>query len=141
MQLIRNCQGGFSRCCWFDWRAGWGAGDTIAGGTGNDVITGDFSNNDFVDLSGIFNAANLAAYNLANQTEFTAPLQALNHDAADGVISFNGTDMTGPTLTLSGVSGGCPRMKPPWSALRAPGRWRRCWQGIRRTENRSLPAI
>lgn len=118
-----NIRGGAGR----DTIDGGTGSDVLAGGQGNDVFVwdgasndtisdfrlgnsgpvddGDSSNNDFVDLSGIFNAASLAAYNLANETEFTTPLQALNHDAADGVISFNGTDMTGPTLTLSGVSG------------------------------------
>ncbi len=141
MQLILNCQGGFSRCCWFDWRAGQGAGDTITGGAGNDVITGDSSNNESVDLSGIFNAANLAAYNLANGIEFTTPLQTLHHDAADGVINFNGTDVTGPTLTLSGGSGWLSTDETAVALPRAPKRWSRCWQGIRKTENRSLPAI
>jgi Ca2+-binding RTX toxin-like protein len=108
-----------------------GAGnDTLTGGAGddrfvwngtsnNDLIT-DFNtgntgsindlnqaNNDFVDLSGIFSNATLAAYNLANGTSFKLPIQALNHDLlGTGVISFNGTTMSGPTLTLTGITGG-----------------------------------
>jgi Ca2+-binding RTX toxin-like protein len=102
--------------------------DTLTGGAGddrfvwgatsaNDVIT-DFNagntgsvndlnqaNNDFVDLSAIFNNDTLLAYNTANTTTFTLPIQALNHDlfANGGVINFNGTSMSGPTLTLSGI--------------------------------------
>ena len=101
--------------------------DTLTGGAGNDlfvwdgasndVITdfgtdgggagdGDTTNNDVVDLSGLFSFATLAAYNAANGTNFFQPIAALNHDLADGRIDFNGTDMTGPTLTLTGVTGG-----------------------------------
>lgn len=107
---------------------GGGGNDTLTGGDGNDTFIwdgasddtitdfgfgqtgptgdGDPSNNDFVDLSSIFNASTLAAYNAENGTDFTHPISALNHDLADGVINFNGTDMNGPTLTMSGVSGG-----------------------------------
>lgn len=101
--------------------------DTLTGGSGNDqfiwagdssdVITdfgfgstnaddGDNTNNDFVDLSGVFNQSTLAAYNTVNGTGFKHPIQALNHDLQDGVVSFNGTDMSGPTLTMTGVTGG-----------------------------------
>jgi len=104
--------------------------DTLTGGTGddlfwwtganrgNDTITdfgndtggpytdGNQTNNDFIYLDGIFNPSTLAAYNVANGTNFKHPIQALNHDLADGVISFNGTDMTGPTLTMTGITGG-----------------------------------
>jgi Ca2+-binding RTX toxin-like protein len=106
-----------------------GAGnDTLVGGAGNDVfvwdrasddVIADFgndaggvigdgitTNNDFVDLSTIFNADTLAAYNAANGTTFRNALAAMNDDLRDGVINFNGTDMSGPTLTLSGVTGG-----------------------------------
>lgn len=105
-----------------------GAGDdSLTGGAGNDTfiwdgsgndIIADFgtddgiyddddqSNNDFVDLSGIFNASTLAAYNTANGTSFSNALSALNHDLADGRVDFNGSDMTGPTLTITGVTGG-----------------------------------
>lgn len=103
-----------------------GAGDTLIGGAGNDLFLWDrtgnalitdfgldsggrgdgiFANNDRVDLGGLFNAGTLAAYNAANGTSFATPLQALNHDLRDGVISFNGTDMSGPTLTLQSGGG------------------------------------
>ncbi len=75
-----------------------------SGGPYNDTIT---TNNDFVDLSGIFNETTLDAYNSANGTDFVNAIAALNHDVADGVVNFNGTDMTsGPTLTMTGVTGG-----------------------------------
>jgi Ca2+-binding RTX toxin-like protein len=103
--------------------------DTLTGGAGNDrfvwngasnndVITdfntgntgsitdGNQANNDFVDLSGIFNTVTLDEYNAASGMSFLRPIQALNHDLADGVISFNGTDLTGPTLSLAGILGG-----------------------------------
>ncbi len=109
-----------------------GAGnDTLTGGAGNDrfvwnaasnndvisdfntgntgpINDGNQANNDFVDLSGIFSPATLAAYNAANGTTFTFAIQALNHDLASngGVINFNGTNMSGPTLTLTGITGG-----------------------------------
>jgi Ca2+-binding RTX toxin-like protein len=105
-----------------------GAGDdTLTGGAGfdtfvwtgqgNDVITdfgtdrsgsyndGDQTNNDFVDLNWLFNDTTLAAYNTANGTDFAHAIHAMNHDLADGRIDFNGTDMTGPTLTFQGLSG------------------------------------
>ncbi|MFN4100368.1 MAG: Hint domain-containing protein [Pararhodobacter sp.] len=93
--------------------------DTLTGGPGDDVFVWQRTGNttitdfgttpgdeDFVDLSGLFNDATLAAYNTANGTSFTQPLKAMNHDLADGRISFNGTDMTGPHLTMTGVTGG-----------------------------------
>jgi len=106
-----------------------GAGnDTLTGGSGtdvfvwtgegNDVITdfgndgggtytdGDQTNNDFVDLGWLFNDTTLAAYNAANGTSFVYPASAMNHDLADGQIDFNGTDMTGPTLTFDGLTTG-----------------------------------
>lgn len=111
-----------------DWLEGEAGDDTLTGGLGddifvwdeasNDVITdfgtdsggpytdADQSNNDFVDLSGIFNDATLQAYNDANGTSFVHPIAAMNDDLADGVISFNGTDMSGPTLTMTGITGG-----------------------------------
>lgn len=102
--------------------------DTLIGGTGanmliggdgadlfvvdpaTDTIIADFGvglngDGDRIDLSGIFNPDTLAAYNSINGTTFNHPLTALNHDLADGVINFNGTDMSGPTLTMFGVSG------------------------------------
>lgn len=67
---------------------------------------GDTTNNDSIDLSSIFNDATLEAYNTLNGTEFGNALAALNHDLEDGVINFNGEDMSGPTLTLQGITGG-----------------------------------
>jgi Ca2+-binding RTX toxin-like protein len=103
--------------------------DTLTGGAGddrfvwgltsnNDVITdfntgnsgsandGNQANNDFVDLSPIFNNTTLGIYNAINGTTFVLPIQALNNDLADGAVNFNGIDMTGPTLTLTGITGG-----------------------------------
>lgn len=104
--------------------------DTLTGGTGddefvwsgadrgNDVITdfgtdsgdtyndGNPDNNDFVDLSGIFNDSTLANYNAENDTDFAHAISALSHDLADGVVNFNGTDMSGPTLSMTGITGG-----------------------------------
>lgn len=77
-----------------------GVGNT--GSTGDadvDTYTGD---NDFVDLTSVFNTSTLAAYNAAAGTSFTTSFEAMNDDVADGVIDFNGTDFSGPTLTLSG---------------------------------------
>jgi len=75
-------------------------------GDGGNYSDGDTTNNDFVDLSWLFNPATLAAYNAANGTAFTKPIDALNHDLADGKIDFNGTNMGGPTLTMVGITGG-----------------------------------
>ncbi|WP_415639298.1 Hint domain-containing protein, partial [Paracoccus nototheniae] len=89
--------------------------NTLTGGPGDDVFvwdgTGDttitdFGTGDVVDLSGLFNEGTLAAYNAESGTGFTTPLQAMNHDLTDGIISFNGADMTGPGLTMTGVTGG-----------------------------------
>ncbi|WP_289846643.1 Hint domain-containing protein [Pacificibacter marinus] len=104
--------------------------DTLTGGSGddtfvwsgadrgNDIITDfgtdsggpydddDTTNNDFVDLSAIFNDSTLADYNAANGTDFAHAITALNHDLADGVVNFDGTDMSGPTLTMTGITGG-----------------------------------
>jgi Ca2+-binding RTX toxin-like protein len=85
-------------------------------GQGNDIITdfgnddggprtdGDQTNNDFVNLAWLFNDTTVAAYNTANGTAFAHPVSAMNHDLADGRIDFNGTDMTGPTLTFQGLA-------------------------------------
>lgn len=104
--------------------------DTLTGGSGddefvwsgtdrgNDIITDfgtdsggpydddDTTNNDFVDLSAIFNDSTIADYNAANGTDFAHAITALNHDLADGVVNFDGTDMSGPTLTMTGITGG-----------------------------------
>lgn len=84
-----------------------GPGDNVFvwDGTGDTTIT-DFGTGDVVDLSGLFNEGTLAAYNAESGTGFTTPLQAMNHDLTDGIISFNGADMTGPGLTMTGVTGG-----------------------------------
>ncbi len=79
-----------------------GVGNT--GSTGDSGVLAYTGDNDFVDLAGVFNPTTLAAYNAAAGTSFSTPLQALNHDLIDSVISFNGTDLSGPTLTLTGVS-------------------------------------
>jgi Ca2+-binding RTX toxin-like protein len=101
--------------------------DTLTGGEGNDLFVwtgqgndtitdfgkdaggtytdGDRTNNDFVDLSWLFNPSTLAAYNAANGTNFPNPLEAMNHDLSDGRIDFNGMDMSGPTLTFTSLSG------------------------------------
>lgn len=82
---------------------------TIQGFTddsGGPYTDGDLTNNDVIDLSTLFNRSTLAAYNTANGTHFAHPLSALNHDLTNGRIDFNGTTMTGPTLTLTNLAGG-----------------------------------
>lgn len=66
---------------------------------------GDGNNNDVVDLSAIFNPATLATYNALNGTRFVYPLSALNHDLLNQQIDFNGSSMSGPSLTIRGVLG------------------------------------
>lgn len=66
---------------------------------------GDSGNNDVVDLSAIFNPATLATYNALNGTRFIYPLSALNHDLLNQQIDFNGSSMSGPSLTIRGFSG------------------------------------
>ncbi|MDR0810355.1 MAG: Hint domain-containing protein [Gemmobacter sp.] len=67
------------------------------------------TDNDRVDLSAIFNMKTLKTYNLLNGTSFTSPLDALDHDLRQSysptgtgsvTLNFNGTDMSGPTLTF-----------------------------------------
>ena len=78
--------------------AGDGA-DTItdfnAGNTGS-ITDGDQTNNDFVDLSGFYNATTLADVNAAGGA-FGNPLGMLRADAADGQIDgiIGGVDYTG----------------------------------------------
>lgn len=93
-----------------DFIDGGGDNDQLTGGDGNDVFvvssgsdritdfgagnTGsvdddDQSNNDFVDLSGFYNAASVAAVNDADadpNNDFSSALHLLHADAADGVI-------------------------------------------------------
>lgn len=58
--------------------------------TGQNINDGDQTNNDFVDLSFYYNPGSLAAYNAANGTSFSNPLEALRDDAADGVLDTAG---------------------------------------------------
>jgi hypothetical protein len=75
--------------------------------TGQNIADGNQANNDFVDLSGYYNAANLAAYNLANGTNYATPLGWLRADQADGVLQSaggliirnGGTAVAGANLT------------------------------------------
>ncbi|SOH94835.1 Hemolysin-type calcium-binding repeat-containing protein [Monaibacterium marinum] len=77
-----------------------GVGNTgAAGDEGVTTFTGD---NDFVDLTGVFNDRTLSAYNAAAGTNFATAFGAMNDDIADGVIDFNGTDFSGPTLSFTG---------------------------------------
>ncbi len=90
--------------------------DTLTGGTGDDVFVvsdgadtitdfgtgetgtindGDQTNNDFVDLSGFYNATTLAAVNAAGLGDnFNSEIAMLRADAADGTIDgvIGGTD-------------------------------------------------
>ena len=83
--------------------------DTFVVSTGEDIITdfnagnsgpiddGDQTNNDFVDLSGFYNAATLDAVNNADadpSNDFASELGMLRADAADGSIDgvINGVD-------------------------------------------------
>ncbi len=90
--------------------------DTLTGGTGDDVFVvsdgadtitdfgtgetgtindGDQTNNDFVDLSGFYNATTLAAVNAAGLGDnFNSEIEMLRADAADGTIDgvIGGTD-------------------------------------------------
>ena len=93
------------------------------GGDGADTITdfgvgdsgpitdGDQSNNDFVDLSGFYNATTLADVNAAGGS-FTSAIDMLRADAEDGRIDGNigGTDYSGQIgdvdLALQDGSGG-----------------------------------
>ena len=84
--------------------------DTIAdfntGNTGS-ITDGDQTNNDFVDLSGYYNATTLAAYNAANPSNtYDTPLEWLQADQGDdGVLNdtIAGWDADN-TLTISGVA-------------------------------------
>lgn len=118
--------------------------DMYWGGTGNDVFLnaadlinggsyirdwgldggaafyndGDRYNNDHIDLSGIFNMSTLATYNALNGTNFTNPLDALNHDLNSGTnnytINFNGTTMVTPGLRFWNEFGPMPPKPLTW---------------------------
>lgn len=110
-----------------------GAGnDTLNGGSGDDLLTGgdgndtfvlsdgadtisdfgddlgptddgDQSNNDFINLSGIYNSGSLAIANVTVglQTPFDDPLDLLRADAADGIL-----DGVVDGQSIDGISGG-----------------------------------
>lgn len=66
-----------------------GDADTITDfntATGQNIDDGNQANNDFVDLSGYYNQANLDAYNQANGTNYATPLGWMRADQADGVL-------------------------------------------------------
>lgn len=84
-----------------------GTGDTITDfntATGQDYDDGNQANNDFVDLSGYYNEANLAIYNAAaaanGDDTYGNPLGWMRADQADGVLD----DIDGFTYTIQ--SGG-----------------------------------
>ncbi|RED18403.1 Hint domain-containing protein [Pontivivens insulae] len=58
--------------------------------TGQVLDDGNQSNNDFLDLSGSYNAGTVDAYNALNGTDFALAIKALRDDAADGVLDFAG---------------------------------------------------
>lgn len=89
-----------------------GTGDIITDfntGTGQDFNDDDQTNNDFVDLSGYYNDANLALYNAANGTDYDNPLQWMRADQADDGV-LNMMDGTGglPNFTMTIQNGGTP---------------------------------
>ncbi|WP_284163779.1 Hint domain-containing protein [Frigidibacter sp. SD6-1] len=87
--------------------------DTFVASAGNDTITdfgndvgglaadGDATNNDFVDLSGFYNATTLAAVNAAGGN-FASELHMLREDAADGKIDgmIGGVDYSAQIGTI-----------------------------------------
>lgn len=90
--------------------------DTITdfnSGNSGAIDDGDQTNNDFVDLSGYYNASTLAAVNNADadpSNDFATELGMLRADAADGVIDgvIDGVDYTGEIgdIDLTILSGG-----------------------------------
>lgn len=76
--------------------------------SGQDLGDGDQSNNDFVDLgTNYYNAANLAAYNAANGTDYATPLEWMRADQGDdGVLNMldgaNGLPRLNLTLQNNG---------------------------------------
>jgi hypothetical protein len=92
-----------------DTLTGSGGADTFIVSTGTDTITdfgtgntgpiddGNQNNNDFVDLSGFYNATTLAAVNASDadpSNDFATELGMLRRDAADGTVDgvIEGTD-------------------------------------------------
>ncbi|MFB2531728.1 Hint domain-containing protein [Paracoccus sp. p3-h83] len=80
--------------------------------TGGNITDGNFNNNDLVDLSGYYNAANLIKINAAREAaglpKYASPLQWLRKDQADGVLNDISTAngfASDFTLTLQGVTG------------------------------------
>ncbi|NBO21246.1 MAG: hypothetical protein EBU97_04790, partial [Rhodobacteraceae bacterium] len=74
-----------------------GAGDTITdfdaqtGITGNGMVGGSSRNNDFVDLTGVYNKTTLAAWNAANPgNTYETPMDWLRADQADGLLNQAG---------------------------------------------------
>ena len=96
-----------------------GAGDDLfilSGGFGDTIHLADFgagetagsnttqTDNDFVDLTPWYNASTLALYNSSYGTSFTNALQAMQHDAADGVLDFISLQSgLAVTFTLAGT--------------------------------------
>ena len=101
--------------------------DTMTGGDGNDTFWGssgatitDFNtgntggindgimtNNDFVNLSGYYNAETLAIWNAANPTQqYKTPLGWLRADQADGLLNMTTTAAGLPNFTLTIQTGG-----------------------------------
>ncbi|MFD1798053.1 calcium-binding protein, partial [Paracoccus aurantiacus] len=102
-----------------DWLTGGAGFDTFVASPGSDTIfdfdvsngtDNDQTNNDYIDLSGYYNDANLATYNAAaaanGDDTYNNPLQWLRADQADGVLD----DVTGYTVTIqnggAAVAGG-----------------------------------
>lgn len=95
-----------------------GTGDTIRDfntGTGQNIADDITTNNDLVDLSGLYNQANLAIWNANNPgQQYATPLGWLRADQDDGVLnmlnganglpSFTMTIQTGGTATTTGTA-------------------------------------
>ena len=82
-----------------------GAGETNGTNGSLDGSDGSWGDNDFVDLRFWYNDGNLDDYNTKYGTNFTNPLQALQHDAADGTLDFIAFQ-GGPTVTFTLVGSG-----------------------------------
>lgn len=71
-------------------------------GTGQDFHDGIQTNNDFIDLSGFYNATTLAEWNAAHpDQQYANPLEWMRADQADGVLD----DPAGLNLQIVGVPG------------------------------------